>query len=84
VFLLGFFAHKKIGEAPRFIDIDPCGQIPYPELPRKLKNAADKFGEDSLQNYGLVPWHVQVMLGRNYCFNFPELKNILLKKEIMN
>ena len=53
------------GEAPRhFIDIDHYGQFPYPELPRKWKDAVDKFGEDSLQTYGIVPWHVQVMLGR--------------------
>ena len=53
------------GEAPRhFIDIDHYGQFPYPELPRKWKDAVDKFGEDSLQIYGIVPWHVQVMLGR--------------------
>ncbi len=52
-------------EAPRhFIDIDHYGQYPYSSLPRKWKDAVAKFGQDSLQEYGIVPWHIQVMLNR--------------------
>lgn len=52
-------------EGPRhYIDIDHYGEYPYPALPRKWKDAVDKFGEDSLQIYGIVPWHIQVMLLR--------------------
>ena len=50
--------------ARHFIDMDHYGVYPYPELPHKWKDAVEKFGEDSLQKYGIVPWHIQVMLGR--------------------
>jgi hypothetical protein len=52
-------------EGPRhYIDIDHYGQYPYPNLPRKWKDAVEKFGEDSLMEYGIVPWHIQKMLYR--------------------
>lgn len=52
-------------EGPRhYIDIDHYGTYPYTNLPRKWKDAVTKFGEDSLRAYGIVPWHIQVMLGR--------------------
>ena len=52
-------------EAPRhYLDIDHYGTYPYPNLPRKWKDAVAKFGEDSLMAYGIVPWHIQIMLGR--------------------
>ncbi len=52
-------------EGPRhFIDIDHYGAYPYPNLPRKWKDAVAKFGEDSVQAYGIVPWHLQTMLYR--------------------
>jgi hypothetical protein len=50
--------------ARHYIDIDHYGKYPYPALPRKWKDAVQKFGEDSLEAYGIVPWHIQVMLGR--------------------
>lgn len=50
--------------ARHFIDIDHYGTFPFDELPHKWEDAVDKFGEDTLQAYGIVPWHVQVMLGR--------------------
>lgn len=53
------------GEGPRhYIDIDHYGRYPYTSLPHDWKDAVAKFGEDSLLAYGIVPWHVQVMLGR--------------------
>ena len=52
-------------EGPRhFIDIDHYGTYPYPNLPHKWKDAVAKFGEDSLNAYGIVPWHLQLMLNR--------------------
>jgi len=52
-------------EGPRhYIDIDKYGEYPYPELPRKWEDAVAKFGEDSLMQHGIVPWHVQLMLKR--------------------
>ena len=52
-------------EAPRhYIDIDKYGTYPYPTLPRKWTEAVAKFGEDTLKQHGIVPWHVQTMLYR--------------------
>ena len=52
-------------EAPRhYIDIDKYGTYPYPALPRKWTEAVAKFGEDTLKQHGIVPWHVQTMLYR--------------------
>ena len=52
-------------EGPRhFIDIDHYGKYPYPDLPRNWKDAVAKYGEDTLNTYGVVPWHIQTMLTR--------------------
>ena len=52
-------------EGPRhYIDIDHYGTYPYASLPRKWNDAVAKFGEDSLKQHGIVPWHVQTMLHR--------------------
>ena len=52
-------------EGPRhYIDIDYYGKYPYSELPRRWDDALAKFGQDTLMANGIVPWHVQVMLGR--------------------
>ncbi|HEY2720840.1 MAG TPA: zinc dependent phospholipase C family protein [Chitinophagaceae bacterium] len=52
-------------EGPRhFIDIDHYGKYPFSELPRKWDDAIAKFSEDSLKANGIVPWWVQIMLGR--------------------
>lgn len=52
-------------EASRhYIDIDHYGVYPYDSLPRGWQQAVHKYGEDSLQQYGIVPWWVQTMLGR--------------------
>lgn len=47
-----------------YIDIDYYGKYPYNELPRRWDDALSKFGQDTLMANGIVPWHVQVMLGR--------------------
>lgn len=52
-------------EGPRhYLDIDHYGEYPYPLLPRKWNDAVAKFGKDSIEAYGIVPWHVQTMLAR--------------------
>jgi hypothetical protein len=50
--------------ARHFIDIDHYGHYPYPELPRSWEEAVQRYGEDSLQAHGVVPWWTQVMLRR--------------------
>jgi S1/P1 Nuclease len=50
-------------EGPRhYLDIDHYGTYPYNELPRKWTDAVAKFGEDTLNAHGIVPWWVQTML----------------------
>jgi hypothetical protein len=56
------------GEAPRhYIDIDHyvhAGEDPFEVMPKKWFDAVEKFSEDTLQAYGIVPWHVNVMVLR--------------------
>lgn len=55
-------------EAPRhYIDIDHYahgGQDPFALVPRRWNLAVEKFTEDTLQAYGIVPWHIQLVLLR--------------------
>jgi len=52
-------------EAPRhYLDIDHYDKYPYKELPHKWSDAVAKFSADTLQAFGIVPWHVQIMLNR--------------------
>jgi hypothetical protein len=52
-------------EGPRhYIDIDHYGKYPFDSLPKKWNDAVLKYSEDSLNNYGIVPWHIQNMLAR--------------------
>ena len=47
------------GEAPRhYIDIDHYGEYPFENVPRKWRDAVEAFSEDTLMEYGIVPWHV--------------------------
>ena len=56
------------GEAEcHFIDIDHYvveGQSPFAVVPRGWYKAVEKFTEDTLHAYGIVPWHIQVMKQR--------------------
>lgn len=53
------------GEGPKhYIDLDHYGAYPYSALPHKWTEAIDKFGKDTLEQYGIVPWHIQIMLAR--------------------
>lgn len=62
-------------EAPRhYIDIDHYGETPFENVPREWKEAVEKFTEDTLQAYGIVPWHVERMYKR--------LVNAFKKKDI--
>ena len=52
-------------EAPRhYIDIDHYGENPFQEMPRKWTDAVEKFSEDTLLTYGIVPWHIQTVYNR--------------------
>ena len=53
------------GEAPcHYIDLDHYyqkGEDPYKNMPKTWEAAVAKFSEDTLQAYGIVPWHIQRM-----------------------
>lgn len=53
------------GEAQRhYIDIDHYvkeGEDPFEVVPQHWNDAVTKFTEDTLQAYGIVPWHIKVM-----------------------
>jgi hypothetical protein len=50
--------------AHHFLDIDHYGVYPFPSIPRDYKLAIIKFSADTLQTYGIVPWWIQIMMGR--------------------
>ncbi|MTI20877.1 S1/P1 Nuclease [Fulvivirga sp. RKSG066] len=50
------------GEAPRhFIDVDIYGDSAVYKMPRYWTEAVEKYSEDTLQAYGIVPWHIYFM-----------------------
>ncbi|MCB0756306.1 MAG: S1/P1 Nuclease [Flavobacteriales bacterium] len=54
-------------EAPRhYIDIDHYGEgmEVFDLMPRNWNEAVQKYSEDTLQAYGIVPWHIDVMVFR--------------------
>ncbi|MFD2721012.1 zinc dependent phospholipase C family protein [Hymenobacter monticola] len=49
-------------EAPKhFLDVDRYGDSAEYKLPRKYADAVARYGEDSLQRHGIVPWNVVTM-----------------------
>lgn len=52
-------------EAPRhYIDIDDYGDSAIQKLPRYWDDAVKKYGEDTLEARGIVPWHITRMYYR--------------------
>ncbi|MBL0063771.1 MAG: S1/P1 Nuclease [Bacteroidetes bacterium] len=52
-------------EPPRhYIDIDHYGEHPFDSVPMYWKTAVEKFTEDTLKAYGIVPWHIHSMMFR--------------------
>jgi hypothetical protein len=52
-------------EAPRhYIDIDHYGDSAIERMPIYWKSAVEKFSEDTLKSYGIVPWHLYAMYSR--------------------
>ncbi len=49
-------------EAPRhYIDLDSYGDSAIHQLPRYWADAVSQLSEDTLQAYGIVPWHINFM-----------------------
>lgn len=58
-------SHSDPDEAVRhYIDIDYYGDQPFEVMPRKWKDAVTKYTEDTLKTYGILPWHIEVMMYR--------------------
>jgi hypothetical protein len=56
---------SMVDEAPRhYIDLDHYGIHAMDSMPRYWKAAVDKYSEDTLKAYGIVPWHVNQMYFR--------------------
>lgn len=52
-------------EGPRhYIDVDHYGDSAWTCLPKYWKDAVQKYGEDTLNAYGILPWHIQAMCFR--------------------
>ena len=52
-------------EAPRhYIDMDRYGNYAYDSVPHKWKDAVNKYSEDTLKAYGIVPWYIEKMMSR--------------------
>jgi hypothetical protein len=50
--------------ARHYIDIDHYGKDPFKNVPLFWSKAVEKFTEDTLKAYGIVPWHIDVMVNR--------------------
>jgi hypothetical protein len=58
-------AHAVVGEAQRhYIDIDHFGEDPFEAMPRRWTDAVEKYSNDTLQEYGVLVWHIPVMMHR--------------------
>ncbi len=68
------------GEAQRhYIDIDIYGDSAIYKMPRTWKKAIEKYTEDTLQAYGIVPWHIYKMkFDLVEAFKKQDVKRILL------
>lgn len=66
-------------EAPRhYIDLDDYGDSAAYKLPRYYKHAVEELSLDTLQKYGMVPWHVQTMKYRlTNAFKVHDVERIL-------
>lgn len=55
-------------EGPRhYIDIDHYGPPPFDSLPRSWEEAVARYTADTLQQHGILPWHIPRMLSRLTC-----------------
>lgn len=52
-------------EAPRhYLDVDHYGLSAFHDLPHSWDEAVEKFSEDTLEAYGILPWHIESMYYR--------------------
>ena len=51
----------KAEAARHYIDVDVYGDSAVYKMPRYWKDAVEKYTEDTLQAYGIVPYHINRM-----------------------
>ncbi|HEY0743234.1 MAG TPA: zinc dependent phospholipase C family protein [Chryseosolibacter sp.] len=57
--------YAVVDEAPRhYLDLDHYGDSALFKMPRYWKAAVEKYSEDTLKAYGIVPWHIERMQNR--------------------
>ena len=72
---LEFITEKAVGPDQRryavegedkkhYIDVDHYGEYPFEMVPRYWKDAVEKYSEDTLQAYGILPWNLEWMLAK--------------------
>lgn len=66
-------------EAPRhYIDLDIYGDSALHVVPHQWRNAVEKYTQDTLQAYGIVPWHINLMKYQlTQAFQTHDLEHIL-------
>ncbi|PLW93526.1 MAG: S1/P1 Nuclease [Marinilabiliales bacterium] len=58
-------SHAVEGEAEKhYIDIDVYGDNPFEVVPKQWRDAVKKYGEDTLHEFGILPWNIQNMYYR--------------------
>ncbi|MBC9933874.1 S1/P1 Nuclease [Chitinophaga qingshengii] len=50
--------------ARHFLDIDLLDRPPYRSIPRSWQEAVARYGADSLQRNGILPWYLETMMAR--------------------
>jgi hypothetical protein len=57
--------YAVVDEAARhYLDLDHYGDSALVKMPRYWKAAVEKYSEDTLKAYGIVPWHIERMYYR--------------------
>ncbi|HAL57624.1 MAG TPA: S1/P1 Nuclease [Bacteroidetes bacterium] len=51
--------NRKVEGPFHFIDIDRYGKYPFSELPRRYEEAVKKYGKETVDSNGTVPWRIQ-------------------------
>ncbi|MFA6925078.1 MAG: zinc dependent phospholipase C family protein [Bacteroidales bacterium] len=57
------FVDKKEA-AKHFINLEKFKEKSYDSIPKKWKYAVARYSEDSLEKFGVLPWHVILMLNK--------------------
>ncbi len=61
-----------------YIDVDVYGEYPFDNVPRVWSEAVEKFSEDTLMEYGILPYNLEWMMGKlTRAFEEQNLKRIL-------